>query len=79
MNKLKCIFGGHRYRPSEINVTWLHDVRYLATAKCINCGQIRQFEFDVPLIPWYREDESAQKEVRSIGTGEEDEQDGEDT
>lgn len=49
LNRIKCIFRGHRYKPSEINVSWLGKDKFLMTARCIDCGKIRQDEFQMPI------------------------------
>ena len=56
LNRIKCIFGGHRYKPSEVTVKRIGNDKWLMTARCIYCGKIRQDEVQIPIfdIVWQK-------------------------
>jgi hypothetical protein len=58
MKPIRCIFGRHAYKPSEIEV-YLTDVKdgvgtYRSIAHCVYCGKENEQIFTAP-YPWKEE------------------------
>ncbi len=58
LNRIKCIFGGHWYKPSEVTMKRLCNDKWLMTARCIYCGKIRQDEVQIPIFDKERNGET---------------------
>lgn len=60
MKPIRCIFGKHAYKPSEVEV-YLVDKKdgmytYRSIAHCIYCGKEYEAVFTIPIIPWMEKD-----------------------
>ena len=55
MKPIRCFFGMHRYKPSEVEVYFVGDendtAKYRAIHRCCDCGKEREDIFTTTM-PW---------------------------